>query len=989
MAQTKIIKKFNPDEKIDSLIDRRFKVVRKLGKGGMGEIFLAEDLKLKRKVAIKKIPAKNVYGNSSKARFFREAQTASQLSHPNICTIYEIYEEEENDYIVMQYIDGVTLDRIIEVKTLGVEKILDIAIQVCNGMIEAHEKGIIHRDLKPGNIMADRRGNVKILDFGLAKVKGGVELQQNGLDDTNLTAQGFVIGTISYMSPEQARGETLDLRSDIFSFGSVLYEMLEGKDPFYDSEQIGILYNILNQPVEFTRQLPGELKAIVSKMLAKDPDDRFADFSELKFALEGFQYRFLGLGAQESVESGELNEFIRQQTILKAGKGSSNEGNFGDIISQIKRMKITTRSQPRFSRLKLPALMALGLGILVALYCVFTGISYSGGNEFIVQNHEFYIFLKGFDNKTEFENLSMQMTYLAAQSLNQYREFKILTRGDLAAALEAGNQDDSDKRLLEVAMRYNIKYELSGSISRIKDIINIDASLKRLDDSSKRYSITVPGLGGFDSVLVHQVDTLSKQVYQKLDIKHPVAGDFKKVSNLFGNSWESFRHFFEGLMAWNKLKSSEAANQFKLAGDMLAAKALLADLYLYVGLQERARQNLDMCLRRMDDLTRSFQLKVKAMDAHQRFDGPAELEYLNLLISEFPFSKRVFFGLGEALFNQGNVEAAIPIFQKALNLDPNYSRAMNRLGYCYSHAGQHRKALEYFEMYRQADNSPNSFDSLGDGYFYSGDLISAEACKKMAYTMENKMVFWCYRTLVYISVLKAEYKMAEDLIDNYRKFRDTNDLNADIWATRAFVYFNDRHFLKALDAIDRAIGRYDESEITGNSPKFHWLRGLILLALDRKHECKNELYWLLNFKQKYNLSINNFSPPYKFYVHLGALVLESEGEIQKADEAFRFLLNLKTRLSYRTTYFYYQFFHTEYARFLKRNQLYWRGLEEIDKCLQFNRNYIPALWVKAELLERTKSPDARALYSRISELIGPSAEDNHVRRRLRQKLAIR
>jgi serine/threonine protein kinase len=943
----------------------------------MGEIFLAEDVKLKRKVAIKKIPSQNVYGNSSKARFLREAQTASQLQHPNICTIYEVYEEEENDYIVMQYIDGVTLDRIIELKSLGIEKILSIAIQVCSGMIEAHAKGIIHRDLKPGNIMVDRGGHVKILDFGLAKVKGDVELQQNGLEDTNITAQGFVIGTISYMSPEQARGESLDSRSDIFSLGSVLYELLEGADPFHDSEQIGILYNILNKEPTFARPLPRELEAIIEKMLAKKLDERFENFVQLKYALEDFQYRYLGSGARENIDSGELNEFIQQQTILKTIKGASDEENFGDIVSQIKRMKTTTRSWHRFPRVKLYLIGVAIVAFLSMLYFWAPPLFQPSATKIVAPSHDFYILLRTFENKTDTEDLAPQVSYLVAQSLNQFSEFKIVGANDLRhfSSLE------------KAAEEFNIKYELSGTITRIKEIVNIDASLKRFDDPTQRYSITVPGLGGLDSLLVHQIDTLSKQVYQKLDIINPAGRDFIKMSRIFGTSWEAYKNYIEGLVLWNGMRASEAAHKLKLAEGVLAAHYILADLYIYVGLQEQARENLDICLRRMDDLTRSFQLKVKAMDAHQRFDGPGELEYLKRLVDEFPFSKRVYFGLGEALFNQGNVEAAIPHFEKALLLDPTFTRAMNRLGYCYSHAGRHRKALEYFEMYRRHDNSPNSFDSLGDGYFYSGDLISSEACKKMAYTMEENMVFWCYRTLVNISVLKAEFQKAEDLVDNYRKFRDTDDLNADMLATKAFIYFQDRKFLKALVAVDQAIALYDESEISSNAPRFHWLRGLILLALDKTQECKSELYWLLNFKQRHNLSIEKFSPSYKFYVHLGALVLESEQEIQKADEAFRFLLDLKARLSYRTTYFYYQFFHTEYARFLMRNQLYWRALEEIDKCLEFNRNYIPAIWVKAELVERTKPLDARALYRRISDLYGHSAEDNHLRRLLRCKLA--
>ena len=267
------------------VIKNRFKVLKKLGKGGMGEVFLAEDIKLKRKVAIKSILTRTLSDTSSKARFLREAQTASQLDHPNICTIYEIYEENDHDYIVMQYVDGVTIDQIIKLKPLSINKILDIAIQVCKGMIEAHGKKVIHRDIKPGNIMIDKKGVVKILDFGLAKFAGEPASKRKGDVDMSLTEKGIVLGTVSYLSPEQASGKPIDLRTDIFSFGILMYEMLEGRNPFKEEEQISTMYNVLNKEVEFKREIPGELEQIVRKTLQKDKKKRYSSFSQLEEAL--------------------------------------------------------------------------------------------------------------------------------------------------------------------------------------------------------------------------------------------------------------------------------------------------------------------------------------------------------------------------------------------------------------------------------------------------------------------------------------------------------------------------------------------------------------------------------------------------------------------------------------------------------------------------------------------------------------------------------
>jgi len=288
---------------IKYLIDNRFHIKKKLGQGGMGEIFLAEDTKLKRMVAIKSISKENLADKDSKIRFLREAQTASQIEHPNICPIYEIYEEEKNNYIVMQYIDGVTLDNIIRYNELDIKKILNISIQICDGMIEAHSIGIVHRDLKPGNVMVNKKGNVKLLDFGLAKFRDDSDTRKHGISNSNLTEKGIVIGTVSYMSPEQAKGEPLDFRNDIFSFGVIMFEMAEGYNPFYDKEQITTLYNVLNKDIIFKKNLDKSLNKIIKKCLMKKREERYSSFEEIKKDLLRIRSKISGKGMEDD-ESG-------------------------------------------------------------------------------------------------------------------------------------------------------------------------------------------------------------------------------------------------------------------------------------------------------------------------------------------------------------------------------------------------------------------------------------------------------------------------------------------------------------------------------------------------------------------------------------------------------------------------------------------------------------------------------------------------------------
>ncbi|MCJ7578614.1 MAG: serine/threonine protein kinase, partial [candidate division Zixibacteria bacterium] len=228
-----------------------YKILEKLGEGGMGVVYKAQDTKLDRIVALKFLPQHLTSDPVEKERFVHEAKAASALNHPNVTTIYEIDEFEGQMFIVMEYCEGKTLKQIIEKETLSVRKVLDIGIQICEGLVVAHEKGIVHRDIKSANIMLTPRGQVKIMDFGLAKLKGG----------TKLTQTRSTLGTAAYMSPEQAQGEEVDQRSDVFSFGVVLYELLTGRLPFEGEHQAAIIYSIINEEPQSVARFNNQVSA--------------------------------------------------------------------------------------------------------------------------------------------------------------------------------------------------------------------------------------------------------------------------------------------------------------------------------------------------------------------------------------------------------------------------------------------------------------------------------------------------------------------------------------------------------------------------------------------------------------------------------------------------------------------------------------------------------------------------------------------------------
>src|SRR5471032_1494215 len=280
-----------------------YEVVEKLGAGGMGDIYKALDPRLNRSVAIKVLSTANSGDPERRRRFIQEAQAASGLNHPNIITIYDIVSQEDTEFMVMEFVAGRTLADLIPAGGLGAAKTLQYGVQIADALQAAHAAGIVHRDLKPGNIMVTGTGLVKILDFGLAKITFAESLTAESLTDATrtlggapLTVEGSIIGTVSYMSPEQAQGKRVDARSDIFSFGVVLYEMLTGVKAFSADSTVSTLTAILRddpRPIgQIVHGVPTELEQIISRALRKDPAERWQRMAYMHAALAELRQRF-------------------------------------------------------------------------------------------------------------------------------------------------------------------------------------------------------------------------------------------------------------------------------------------------------------------------------------------------------------------------------------------------------------------------------------------------------------------------------------------------------------------------------------------------------------------------------------------------------------------------------------------------------------------------------------------------------------------------
>ncbi len=292
-----------------------YKIISKLGEGGMGVLYLADDVNINRKAVLKFLPPDVTNDPDINSRFKREAQTAGSLSHPNIVTIYDVGTHENRSFIAMEYIEGKTLRDLLNSDELTAEKIINISVQVCEGLNEAHSKGIIHRDIKPENIIIDEKGRVKILDFGLARVKG----------KTHLTKDGSTLGTVKYMSPEQIRNEKVDQRTDIWSVGIMLYEMITRRYPFKGEHEASLFYAIINdQPEPIARYKSGiseGFQRIIDKALDKDPETRYQHIDDLLSDLkrekrESSESIIINKSSYEKIKKTKKREYIIAASIL-------------------------------------------------------------------------------------------------------------------------------------------------------------------------------------------------------------------------------------------------------------------------------------------------------------------------------------------------------------------------------------------------------------------------------------------------------------------------------------------------------------------------------------------------------------------------------------------------------------------------------------------------------------------------------------------------
>jgi eukaryotic-like serine/threonine-protein kinase len=733
-----------------------YKIIEKLGEGGMGVVYLAEDTKLERKVAIKFLPH-NVSTNSEEIERFKiEAKAAAALNHPNIATIHAIEESDDPKwgrqlFIVMEHINGKELKDIVERIYIGAEyiqpqqrnDIINYAIQIAEGLDAAHRKGIIHRDIKSSNIMITDDGKVKIMDFGLAKVKGV----------SRLTKIGTTVGTIEYMSPEQTKGEELDYRTDIWSFGVVLSEMLTGKMPFRGDYDQAVIFSILNEEPMLISDLDAGLRQIISKTLAKNRDDRYQSAAEV------------------------ANEL---RTIKDGGiiKRSTNHSKLLWTVSAI-----------------------ILILISMAVY-IFISTSKSVLNTNAVKSIAVLPFLDLSPQKNQ-EYLSDGLSEELINSLSRNRKLRVIARTS-SFYFKEKNVD-----IKTIAVKLNVKHILEGSVRKYGNNLRISADLVNAETNSTLWSNTYDGnlenlFALQDSISGSVVQALNAALLGKEAIIPEQKTDPEAYNNyLLGNHFYELRgkeNFERAVTYFEKalsIDSSYAPAWVGLSG-VHCSQADIGYVPADVG-YGKSRIEAEKALKLNPTLADAY-ARLAWIRSYYKWDWNGADILIKKAIKLEPENAGVINNAASLSFTLGRFKEAIELFHRSIEIDPLRSVGYFDLGiiYCYINLpdksiAASRKCLELNPQY------PGAHQLMGFAYLFKGNPDSAlvEIQKENEPSLKMQGLAFVYHDL-------GRKKEADDMLEEYiKEYQDDSAYQiAEIYA-----YKNEKD--KAFEWLERAYKQHD------------------------------------------------------------------------------------------------------------------------------------------------------------------------------------
>jgi serine/threonine protein kinase/Tfp pilus assembly protein PilF len=689
---------FAPDEH-DSLIGRsllHYVVLQPLGAGGMGRVYLARDTKLGRRVAIKLMPAGTIDA-AMERRFQQEARAASALNHPNILTIYEVHQQDEPNFIVSEYVEGVTLRERLRHGLVPLREALDICIQIAGALSTAHGAGIVHRDVKPENVMVRTDGLVKVLDFGLAKLHGRPSIASESGSTSFHTNTGLVMGTVNYMSPEQARGEHADYRSDIFGFGVLLYELVTGRMPFKERSQAETLNAVINQPhvpaVQHNSEVTSAVSRIIDRALAKDPADRQQSMSEVLDELQAAAREF-------DVSSGSMEGAKVHSGGSAAGKLSSEW------------VRIAARR---------PWLLAASV-LFVAIFLAVLFLSKRSESPSNAQIRSIAVLpFRPLDAQSRDESLELGIANTLISRLSNLKEVRVLPIDSVRSYA------NTDIDPLQAGKQLKVEFVLSGIVQRSGDQLRMTVTFDNVRDGSRLWQDVLDH--SYGNIFTVQ-DAISERVVGALALK--LSGEEqRKLTKHETENPEAYQACLRGRYHLDRRTPAEVEtgrSYYKQAisidPNYALAYAGLAESYILLGGLER-NPNDEVPLAKKA-VTRALELDSSLAEAHATL---AAIKHLY----------------------DWDFEGAEAEFKISLSLKPDYTMALRHYGLFLVDMGRFEEALANIkESVAVRPVEPIDNRDLGQVLFFSRRY--AEAKKALEDTLEldrNFATAYLFLTRVY------------------------------------------------------------------------------------------------------------------------------------------------------------------------------------------------------------------------------------------------
>jgi serine/threonine protein kinase/Tfp pilus assembly protein PilF len=843
---TKTLETPTKELKTGSIFAGRYEVIEELGKGGMGKVYKVLDKEVNEKIALKLLNPEIAADEKTIDRFRNELKFARKIGHRNVCRMYDLSREEGTHYITMEYVPGEDLkSTIIRVGQLSVGKATFIAKQVCEGLTEAHRLGVVHRDLKPQNIMLDKEGNARIMDFGIAR----------SLKAKGLTGAGVMIGTPEYMSPEQAEVKEVDQRSDIYSLGVILYEMVTGRVPFEGEMPLNIAMKHKSEaprdPKEVNSQIPENLSRLILRCLEKDKEKRYqgaeAVLSELASIEKGMPTTERVIPERKPITSREITVTIG------------------------------------LKKLFIPGLVVIALAIIgIAIWQLIPG------RELVKTS----VAVINFENQTgdkAYDYLQEAIPNLLITSLEQSKYLQVTTWERMHDLLkQTGKQDVEviDKDLgFELCRVDGVSAIVLGSFVKAGDVFATD--VKVLDVETKELLKSASSKGeGVGSILERQIGELSKDISRGVGISERKLEEAQpKIAEAAANSMDAYNYFLKGREDHARFYYDEARQSLEKAVELdpnfAVAYLWLAWSYSAVGERKARNEAYEKAKELSPKATDKERLYIEASYARSIERNPEKaFRILKEMAKKYPKEKRVHYYLGSAYGGQSMHDQAIEEFNKALELDPNYGSALNTLAYTYSDIGNFDMALEYFKKYASVSpGDANPLDSMAELYFRMGRLD--EAIAKYKETLEVKPDFFqTYWRVGYVYALKQDYDEAMKWVDKDIAAAPTLGAKGPGYSWKAFYHYWLGNIEQSLSGLRRNV---DLAEAIGHESRKAWAEWMIGWVYYYKGEFELSLKYFkswFDFIKVYSPAyLSHNTAEYNFYL---ALVDLKQGKIESA-----------------------------------------------------------------------------------------------------------